>query len=736
MRKSRRLYGFRKPLLWSGLISLFFVSVIGFVCCSTGYPPPPETKKDEVVDVIHGVEFVDPYRWLEDQGSQETRAWIDEQNAYTKLIVPETELRAYLKQRLHQLMDTDDVSSPIKRGDHEFFSMRREGQDLSVIYRRPAPDEDDKKPIDPDGDYEVLVDPHSLSSDHTTKVSIRSVSRDGTLMIYSLRDGGQDEVELRILEVETGKDLSEIFPDALYDEVFFDKEGQGFYYVCRSRQTGARLYYHTLGTNINEDKEIFGEGIGPDKFIGVDMVKDGQYFIYTVGHGWTRTEVHFQDIKSGGPVITIVDDAEARFYPQFLKDKLYMRTNLDAPNNRVVAVDLSRPEEENWREVIPEGEDVMQGFSLIDDKLYVTYAHNVSTQIKIYELDGTPAGDIPVPAFHSAWIRGLGKSEALLTITSITTPEVVYELDLKTGERKVWKKRDVDFDDQGIEVKQVWYPSKDGTSIPMYLIHHKGLELDGNVPTLLYGYGGFNVSLMPRFNARAVVWAELGGVYAIANLRGGSEFGECWHRAGMLENKQNVFDDFIAAGEWLVKEGYTNQDKLAIFGGSNGGLLVGSALTQRPDLFRAVQCDFPDLDMVRFYTFTENNNLPALHEYGNAAIPEQFEFLRAYSPYQNVKDGVRYPAVMFASGDLDTRVPPLQARKMAARLQAATASGYPVILRYDPKSGHAAGRGRPFRKMIDDIAMELSFLLSQLGFKEDDLPLPTSDISESQDNPQ
>ncbi len=722
MRKSQNSHESKKSLLWPGFISLFLAAAIGFVACSTGYPPPPETKKDEVVEVIHGVEFIDPYRWLENQNSQETRAWIEKQNAHAELTVPESDLRAYLEERLRQLMDADDVSSPTRRGDHEFFSMRRVGQDLSVIYKRPIPVDDKKTPIDPAGEYEVLIDPHPMSTDQTTKVSIRSISSEGKLMIYSVRDGGQDEVELRILDVKTGNDLPDKFPNALYDEVFFDKDNQGFYYVRRSRQTGARLYYHALGTNISEDKKIFGEGIGPDKFIGVDMVNDGQYLIYTVSHGWSRTEVYFQNIKNGGPVKTIVDDAEARFYSQFLKDELYMRTSLDAPNNRIVAVNLSQPARENWREVIPESEDVMQGFSLINEKLYVTYTHNVSTQIKIYDLDGTPAGDIPVPDFHSARIRGAGKGKALLTLTSFKIPEIVYELDLETGEREVWKKRDVDFDVRAINVKQVWYPSKDGTRIPMYLVHRNDLELNNKIPTLLYGYGGFNVILMPRFNARAVVWAELGGVYAIANLRGGSEFGERWHRTGMLENKQNVFDDFIAAGEWLIKEGYTNQDKLAIFGGSNGGLLVASALTQRPDLFRAVLCDFPDLDMVRFYTFTENNNLPALHEYGNAAIPEQFEFLRAYSPYQNVKDGTKYPAVMLTSGDLDTRVPPLQARKMTARLQAATASGYPVILRYDPKSGHAAGRGRPFRKMIDDIAMELSFLLSQLGFKDSDLP--------------
>lgn len=721
----------RLPVLRSFLL-LLLSATIGWVACSPGYPPPSETKKDEVIDVIHEVKFVDPYRWLENQESSETRAWIDKQNGYAELIVGQTALRAYLRKRLPELMDTDDIGSPVRRGDYEFFSMRRVGQDLSVIYRRPVPPGHARAPIDPAGDYKVLIDPHTMSSDHMTRVSIQSISHDGKLMIYSVRNGGQDEVELRILEVETGNELPDKFPNALYDEVFFDKSGKGFYYVRRSRQTGARVYYHMLGTSISEDEEIFGEGYGPDKFIGVDQANDGQYLIFTVDHGWSRSEVFFQDVRSDGPITTIIDDTDARFYPQFLKGELYMRTSLDAPNNRIVAVNLAKPAKQNWREVIPEGENVMQGFSLINGKLYVTYLHNVSTQIKIFELDGTPTRDISIPKFHTARIRGAGKSKVFLTLTSFTTPRIVYRLNMETGEREIWKKRDVDFDARDIEVKQVWCQSKDGTRIPMYLVHSKGLVLNGKIPTLLYGYGGFNASLTPRFNARAAVWVELGGVYAMANLRGGSEFGERWHRAGMLENKQNVFDDFIAAAEWLIKEGYTNPEKLAIHGVSNGGLLVASTLTQRPGLFRAVLCGFPDLDMVRFYTFTENNNLPALHEYGNATIPKQFEFLRAYSPYQNVKDDTAYPAVMLTSGDLDTRVPPLQARKMTARLQAATTSGYPVILYYVPKAGHAGGQGKPFSKMLDDTAMELAFLLSQLGVEEGDLTSRSGKVDESQ----
>ena len=345
----------------------------------------------------------------------------------------------------------------------------------------------------------------------------------------------------------------------------------------------------------------------------------------------------------------------------------------------------------------------------------MTYLSEISTQIKIFEKDGTPAGNLPVPALHSASVWGGGEGVAFLNLRSFTTPPITYRIDLESGEREVWEEREIDFDPEGIEVKQVWYTSKDGTRVPMFVMHRTGLELTGDHPTLLYGYGGFNVSLGPNFDPTAAVWVERGGVYAMANLRGGSEFGERWHRGGNLENKQNVFDDFIGAAEWLIGEGYTNPQKLAIRGYSNGGLLVASALAQRPDLYRAVVCGFPDLDMVRFFTFTETNNLPALHEYGNAAIPEQFDFLRTYSPYQRVEKGVKYPAVMLTTGDLDTRVPPLQARKMTAVLQWATRSGLPVILRYDPKAGHAGGRGQPFSRRVEWRASELAFLMSQLG---------------------
>ncbi len=689
-------------------------SFVWATACSPPYPSPPETRRLAVVDTLHGVEFIDPYRWLEDQESPRTRAWIDAQNAYSETIIGESALRAELRARLAALMDDDDFGSPSRHGDYEYFWLRRKGTELPVIYRRPAPDS--AAPIDPAGSYEIIIDPHGLSPDNTIRAEIESLSQDGKYLIYSLRDGGQDEVEIRIRDLEAGADLPDILPNGLYSSISWKQDGSGFYYSGRSRTSGARIRFHRLGTEISSDEELFGEGYGPDKFVSMRQADSGRYFIYDVWHGWSRIEVHVQDIANRGPVVEVAGAGlNARFFPQFHDGKLYLLTSLDAPNNRIVEVDLNRLRRDTWREVIPESEDLLQSFTFIDGKLYATYLHDVNPRIKIFELDGTPAGDVPVPELHTASIRSGGEGRAFLSLSSFTQPPITYRVDLDSDERAVWRESGVPFDPTGIEVSQVWYTSKDGTRIPMFLMHRSGLNLTGDHPTWLSGYGGFLAALTPRFDPMAVAWVERGGVYAMANLRGGSEFGERWHRAGMLENKQNVFDDFIAAAEWLIERGYTKPSRLAIRGYSNGGLLVGAVLTQRPDLFRAALCGFPDLDMVRFFTFTRTNNLPALHEYGNAAIPEQFDFLRRYSPYQNVKDGAEYPAVILTSGDLDTRVPPLQARKMTARLQAATRSGLPVVLRYDPKGGHAANRGRPFSKIVEDSAAELAFVLQQVG---------------------
>ena len=683
------------------------------LACGSPYPSPPETVREPVVDTLHGVAFTDDYRWLEDQDSPETRAWIAAQNAYAEQIVGDTPLRQQLAARLRELMNVQGALFPRRAGDYEYFTFRKPDREVAAIYRRPAPEERQYDPIDPNDDFEIVIDPLDIHPDGTTSVSIRDFSPDGTLMLYAIRDGGQDELMIRIRDLTTGEDLPDRLPNFLYGSTFFDPDGTGFYYTWRSRQVGPRVRHHTLGTDMDQDTELFGEGHGPEKFINVTQGGDGRYLVYTVRHGWARTDVYLQDLGAGGEPKPIIVSAPARFSARFVGGELYLLTNVDAPKNRVMAVDLNRPDPANWREVIAEGDDLLTGYQIIGDEIYADYLHNVASRIVRYDMDGTQTGEIPVPEHHVATLRSWGEGEALLTVNSLVTPSHIVRIDLETMETEPWLPSAVPFNGADYEVSQVWYTSADGTEAPMYVAHRRGYEPDGDTPTLVYGYGGFNSNNLPRFNTGAAAWMEQGGVYAIATLRGGGEFGETWHRDGMLENKPNVFDDFIAAAEWLIDNGYTNPDRLAIRGVSNGGLLVGSALTKRPDLYRAVFCGLPDLDMVRFNQFTHANNMPALLEYGNAAVAEEFEVLRTFSPYQNVRDGVRYPAVMLTQGDLDTRVPPLQARKMAARLQAATASGLPVILDYDPRTGHAGGR--TFSRNVRNNAMELAFLLGQLG---------------------
>jgi prolyl oligopeptidase len=663
-------------------------------------PKPPATRVDNFREVMHGVEIIDPYRWLEEQDSPETRAWIDAQNKYTHSLLDELPSRPMIQKRLSELLRVDSMSPPFEWGGRYFLYKKRAADDLSILYVRQGLN----------GKDEVLIDPHTLSTDHTTDISLLDASNDGKLIIYSIRRGGQDETELRVMDVDKRKDLDQL-PNALYRGVSMKTDGSGFYYNLQRRDTGIRVFYHAIGTDQSKDVEVFGKGYGPDKWIGASVSEDGKYLLFGVSHGWTRNEVYVQKLPDG-PIQPIVNDIPAHFNGWFAGDKLVMQTDWQAPNQRIMVVDLNDPAREKWREIIPEGRDAIAGFTLAGDKLFVNYLHNVTTQIKIFNLDGKALGEVSLPGLGSAGLGGRwGSNEAFFSFRSFVTPQTIYRYDVKTGKSELWAQPKVPFKSDDFEVKQVWYSSKDGTKVPMFLVHKKGLQPDGKLPVLLYGYGGFNVSQTPRFSSSAAIWVEQGGVYALANIRGGGEFGEAWHKAGMLDKKQNVFDDFIAAAEWLIKNNYTNPSRLAIQGGSNGGLLVGAAFTQRPDLYQAVLCQFPDLDMVGFYRF-KNNNPPALLEYGNASIPEQFKYLYAYSPYQKVKPGEKYPAVLFTTGDQDTRVPPLQARKMTARMQAASTSGKPILLLYDTKAGHAGGR--PLSKIIEDVSLELSFLFWQL----------------------
>jgi prolyl oligopeptidase len=550
-----------------------------------------------------------------------------------------------------------------------------------------------------------------MSAGHTTTITLSAISHDARLLAYGVRHGGLDEIEIRVRDLDSGEDLHDALPAGLYRSLDFTHDNQGFYYGLHDRKKGVRIYYHKLGDDRANDKEVFGEGYGPDKWISVRVSDNGRYVLYSVRHGWGRSELYVQDLKSKTPLRTLVKDIDAAFETEFAGDILLAQTDWEAPNRRIMAIDLSKPASQ-WRQVIPEAGDAVQDFSAVGGKIFVHYLRNVTSQIRIFSAEGEPLGGVKLPgpgSSNSPRGRWDG-AEAFYEFESYTRPAVIYRLDTASGESSEWYRSAAPFDPQPFETKQVWYASKDGTKVPMFVIHKGGLALDGSNPALLYGYGGFNVSLVPRFRSAFAVWLEHGGVLAVSNLRGGGEFGEAWHRAGMLANKQNVFDDFIAAAEWLIENHYTQPSRLAIEGGSNGGLLVGAAMTQRPELYQAVLCTFPDLDMVRYYQF-ENNNRPALLEYGNAADPEQFKFLYSYSPYQRVKEGTDYPAVLLTSGDADTRVPPLQARKMAAVLQHSTASPRPVMLLYDTNAGHSGGK--PLSRIVEDQSLEIAFLLWQ-----------------------
>ncbi|MEO8429971.1 MAG: prolyl oligopeptidase family serine peptidase [Acidobacteriota bacterium] len=664
---------------------------------------PPATRRDVVRDAYGAVTVEDPYRWLEDQNAPETRAWIDAQNRYSESVLQALPGRDRLRRRLSELLRVDTTAAPRERAGRLFFFRRRADQDLSVLYVRMTRQGPDR----------VLIDPHALSADHRTSINLLDVSNDGRLVAYGIQQGGEDEVTIRFRDVDTGVDLPDALPRARYSGVSIAPGRKSLYYG-RHEKEGPRVYVHTLGSPVGEDRKIFGDGYGPEKFIGIGLSDSGRWLVAAVSHGSAavKTEIYVQDLAHQGSMVPIVNDLDARFNPELVGDRLLLETNWDAPKGRILSVDLADPARDKWKEIVPSGQSAIAGYYPVGGRIVVRYLENVLPKLRIFEADGTPKGEISLPGIGtvSALQGRWGSLKAFFTFVSFTTPSTVYEWDVTTGARRVWAKETVPVDSSAFEVRQVRYPSKDGTMIPMFLVHRKGMKLDGSHPALLTGYGGFNLPQLPAFTARVVAWVEHGGVYALANLRGGNEFGEEWHHAGMLGRKQNVFDDFIAAAEWLVRERYTEPARLAISGASNGGLLVGAAMTQRPDLFAAVDCSYPLLDMLRYQKFLVAGFW--VPEYGSADEPEQFRSLYAYSPYHRVRSGTKYPAVLFITGDSDTRVSPLHARKMTALLQAATASDRPVILHYDTKAGHSRN-STPIPKQIDDLTDELSFLFAE-----------------------
>lgn len=664
---------------------------------------PPTTRTDNITDTYDSIVVPDPYQWLEDQKSPETRAWIDAEDACTDGALSKIPGRDAIAKRLADLYHNDQYSVPIERAGRYFFTERAADQDLSLIYMRRGMA----------GRDEVLVDPLSWSKDHSVSASLEAVSRDGTLVFYRRREGGQDEVTVHVLDLKTGRDLPDVFPSADYFGVMPTPDDRGVYYA-RKTPAGPRAYYHAMGTDVAHDQMIFGKDLGKDKVLVVDLSEDGAYLVYTVvyGTGSQQTALYAQDVKDHGPIVTVVNDIVSQFGESLAGDTLYITTNWKAPRWHVYEADLTAPSRDRWREVIPETDALLDGFAPVGGKLVTEYLHDATSEIKIFDAAGKNAKPLALPSLGTAQITGRWESpELFYTFTSFNYPPTNFVYDLATSKSSIWSKLSVPIDPAAFEARQVWYQSKDGTRVSMFLFHKKGLKLDGQNPVLLTGYGGFDVNETPFFSPMLIVWVERGGVLALPNLRGGGEYGEQWHEAGMFGKKQNVFDDFLAAAEYLVANKYTNPSKLAIFGASNGGLLVGAAITQRPDLFRAAVCGYPLLDMLRYQKFEDGPYW--VPEYGSSDNPKQFEYLYKYSPYANVKAGAKYPATLFITGDGDTRVAPLHARKMAARMQAATGSKRPILILYDTKSGHSGGR--PVSKIIEENRDVLSFLFWQLG---------------------
>ena len=697
------------------LALLFLVTVLAAPAVATDRPAYPATRADDVVENLHGTEVHDPYRWLEDGASAEVQAWAKEQNTFARQHLDRLPGRDRLAERLREVSYVDAVSTPRRAGSRLFFSRRKPDQEKAVLYWRG----------DDDGVDHVLVDPNALSADGSTSLGGWVPSHDGKTLAYTLRENNADEATLYVKDVASGK-VSERdrIEGAKYASPSWTPAGDGFYYTWLPTDPGipvaerpgrAEIRYHPLGTDPAGDVVVREATGDPEKFLGPELSRDGRWLLAYVST-FASTDVYYQDRRvAGGEWKTLVAGAPARFGVDVWENRFYVHTNEGASRWRLLRVDPASPERERWEEIVPEAADaVLEDAAVVGGRLALSYLRNASSAIEIRTLDGKPLRTVELPGIGSS--SGLAgtpdEDEAFFNFSSFTHPPEIWRTSIATGSTRQWAKREVPVDPTPYTVEQVFYASKDATLIPMFVVHRKDAPKDGSTPFLLFGYGGFGVNVLPSFSAHLYPWLEAGGAYAVANLRGGGEYGEDWHRAGMLANKQNTFDDFIAAGEYLVKEGWTKPERLAIRGGSNGGLLVGAALTQRPDLFKAVICEVPLLDMVRYHLFGSGRTW--VSEYGSAERKEDFGWLYAYSPYHHVEPGTAYPAVLMASSDSDDRVDPLHARKMTAALQAASAGG-PVLLRVETNAGHGGADlvSSAVAKAVDYYA----FLFEQLGMQ-------------------
>lgn len=688
--------------------------------------PPPAVAVKPVTETVGGHTVTDDYRWLEDQNSPETRAFIKSEMAYTDDYFDQlTGLRDRIVKRLTQLSRVDQTGMPEEREGALFFTRRLAEENQASIYMRPPRHEVEGGAWLQPGDVR-LIDARKLSKDANASVSIAAISNKGDLLVYGVRHGGADEETIHFYDVPKRGDIDDELPLARYGGFGLTSDGKTlFYSKTLSDGTGA-VFQHTVGEGADKDKEIFGgtyngETIGPLDLLGCRMSENGHWLIVTVSHGVpaTREDILLKDLrKANAHFQQLVYGMDSRFQLHMYGDEMFVSTDFDAPNGRVLRAKFGDPTTKSWPVVIAEGKDPIRAVSIVDGVFFVGRLNDVKTETKIYTLKGKEIGEIHYPAIGTGGVvQGREKSDTgYYMFSSFTVPPTIYEYKVPTGESTIWSESKVPFDSSKYEVRQVFYTSKDGTRVPMFIAGLKGLPMDGKAPLLMTGYGGFDISETPAFSAEYAWWMEQGGFFALPNLRGGGEYGEKWHEEGMFEHKQNVFDDWFAAAEYLLKNHYTTRERLAIRGRSNGGLLMGASMTQRPDLYGAILCGYPLLDMSRYQRFLVGRWWAT--EYGSAEKPDEAAYILKYSPYQNIRPGVHYPAIMFLSGDSDTRVAPLHARKMTAAMQATVMAEpederRPVLLHYDTRAGHSAGVS--VEQGIHDTADELTFLWNETG---------------------
>jgi prolyl oligopeptidase len=678
----------------------------------------PKAKTVDQVDDYHGVKVADPYRWLEDTDSADTKSWVEAENKLTFSYLDQIPYRGAIRDRLTKLWNYERFSTPGQQGGRYFYSHNNGLQNQDVLLVAESLNAEPR----------VLLDPNTLSSDGTVALAGAAITDDGKLMAYATAASGSDWQEWHVRDVDTGKDLPDLLKWAKFSGASWTKDGKGFFY-CRYDEPKAdsslrdanyfhKLYYHRLGTPQSDDKLIYERPDNKELLFGGDVTNDGHYLVITARQGTLpQNRLYYKDLtQPDAPVVKLLDDADASY--SFLDNDgpvFWIHTDLDAPRGRIIAIDTRHPERTSWKTIVPQSTDTLESANVVDNLFLLSYLKDARAEVRVYDLNGKFVRNVDLPGIGTAYGFG-GKrkdKETFYSFTSFISPATVYRYDPESGKSSIFRQPKVDFDPNQFETKQVFYNSKDGTRVPMFLTYKKGLQLDGQNPTLLYAYGGFDISLTPYFSVPNLVWLQMGGVYAQPNLRGGAEYGEEWHLAGTKAHKQNVFDDFIAAAEWLIANKYTSTPKLAISGASNGGLLIGASITQRPDLFGATLPAVGVMDMLRFQKFTIGWAWTS--DYGSSDNADDFKALYAYSPLHNLKPGTKYPPTLISTADHDDRVMPAHSFKFAATIQADQAGPAPVLIRIETKAGH--GAGKPISKEIDEAADSWAFVARNLNMK-------------------